>query len=90
MKKKCNVRTFLYLFAALALCGAAQGQDMRSMTRDFAQLRADMRYLQEAQNMLADRITTMGQELVAKDAQIAELQKMLAAQDARIQAFHPQ
>ena len=88
MKMKINViRAGLLALVVIGAVHVANGQDMRSLVRDFAQLRADMRILQEDQKVLLDRITVMAQENVAKDAQIAELQKMLTMQETRIQGI---
>ena len=88
MKMKINViRAGLLALVVIGAMHVANGQDMRSLVRDFAQLRADMRILQEDQKVLLDRITVMAQENVAKDAQIAELQKMLTMQENRIQGI---
>ena len=88
MKMKINViRAGLLALIVMGAVHVANGQDMRSLVRDFAQLRADMRILQEDQKVLLDRITVMAQENVAKDAQIAELQKMLTMQETRIQGI---
>ena len=88
MKMKNNViRTWLCVLMVMAAMCTANGQDMRSLVREFAQLRADMRILQEDQKVLLDRITGLAQENVAKDAQIAELQKMLTMQETRIQGI---
>ena len=88
MKMKNNViRTGLCVLMVMAAMCTANGQDMRSLVREFAQLRADMRILQEDQKVLLDRITVLSQENVAKDAQIAELQKMLTMQETRIQGI---
>ncbi|MBP5674326.1 MAG: LysM peptidoglycan-binding domain-containing protein [Lentisphaeria bacterium] len=75
------------LLLVMLVGGAAYGQDMRSIIREMAQVRADMRVLQEDQKILLNRIEAMGQENMAKDAQITELQKMLTMQETRIQAF---
>ena len=82
--KKVVLGGFLLVFLTV---GLLNGQDMRSIVREIAQVRADMRVLQEDQKILLNRIETMGQENMAKDAQIAELQKMLTLQETRIQAF---
>ena len=88
MKMKINViRAGLLALAVMGATWSANGQDMRSLVREFAQLRADMRILQEDQKVLLDRITVLSQENVAKDAQIAELQKMLTMQETRIQGI---
>ncbi len=88
MKMKNNViRTGLCVLMVMAAMCTANGQDMRSLVREFAQLRADMRILQEDQKVLLDRINGLAQENVAKDAQIAELQKMLTMQETRIQGI---
>ena len=88
MKMKINaIRVGLCVLIVMTAMGAANGQDMRSLVREFAQLRADMRILQEDQKVLLDRITVLSQENVAKDAQIAELQKMLTMQETRIQGI---
>ena len=85
MKMKINViRAGLLALVVMGAVHVANGQDMRSLVRDFAQLRADMRILQEDQKVLLDRITVMAQENVAKDAQIAELQKMLTLSAAQL------
>jgi len=88
MKKNVKMIQF-WLCALLVMAWACStnGQDMRSLVRDFAQLRADMRILQEDQKVLLDRITVLSQENVAKDAQIAELQKMLTMQETRMQGI---
>ena len=75
------------LLLVMLVGGVAYGQDMRSIIREMAQVRADMRVLQEDQRILLNRIEAIGQENTAKDAQIAELQKMLTMQETRIQAF---
>ena len=88
MKMKINViRAGLLALVMMGATWSANGQDMRSLVREFAQLRADMRILQEDQKVLLDRITVLSQENVAKDAQIAELQKMLTMQETRIQGI---
>ena len=88
MKMKINViRAGLLALIVMGAVHVANGQDMRSLVREFAQLRADMRILQEDQKVLLDRITVLSQENVAKDAQIAELQKMLTMQETRIQGI---
>ena len=88
MKMKINaIRVGLCVLIVMTAMSAANGQDMRSLVREFAQLRADMRILQEDQKVLLDRITVLSQENVAKDAQIAELQKMLTMQETRIQGI---
>ena len=88
MKMKINViRAGLLALVVMGATWSANGQDMRSLVREFAQLRADMRILQEDQKVLLDRITVLSQENVAKDAQIAELQKMLTMQETRIQGI---
>ena len=88
MKMKINViRASLLALVMMGATWSANGQDMRSLVREFAQLRADMRILQEDQKVLLDRITVLSQENVAKDAQIAELQKMLTMQETRIQGI---
>ncbi len=88
MKMKINaIRTGLCVLMVMAAMCTANGQDMRSLVREFAQLRADMRILQEDQKVLLDRITRLDQENVTKDAQIAELQKMLTMQETRIQGI---
>ena len=88
MKMKINaIRVGLCVLIVMTAMGAANGQDMRSLVREFAQLRADLRILQEDQKVLLDRITVLSQENVAKDAQIAELQKMLTMQETRIQGI---
>lgn len=88
MKMKINViRAGLLALIVMGAVHVADGQDMRSLVREFAQLRADMRILQEDQKVLLDRITVLSQENVAKDAQIAELQKMLTMQETRIQGI---
>ena len=88
MKMKNNViRTGLCVLMVMTAMCTANGQDMRSLVREFAQLRADMRILQEDQKILLDRINRLDQENVAKDAQIAELQKMLTMQETRIQGI---
>ena len=87
MKEMKGRRVCLPVLLFLAMTCTMYGQDMRSLVRDFAQLRGDMRILQGDQKILLDRITELAQENVAKDAQIAELQKMLTMQDARIQGI---
>ena len=88
MKMKINViRAGLLALVVMGATWSVNGQDMRSLVREFAQLRADMRILQEDQKVLLDRITVLSQENVAKDAQIAELQKMLTMQETRIQGI---
>ena len=88
MKMKINViRAGLLALVVMGATWSANGQDMRSLVRECAQLRADMRILQEDQKVLLDRITVLSQENVAKDAQIAELQKMLTMQETRIQGI---
>ena len=88
MKMKINViRAGLLALVVMGATWSANGQDMRSLVREFAQLRADMRILQEDQKVLLDRITVLSQENVAKDAQIAELQKMLTMQETRFQGI---
>ena len=88
MKMKINViRAGLLALVVMGATWSANGQAMRSLVREFAQLRADMRILQEDQKVLLDRITVLSQENVAKDAQTAELQKMLTMQETRIQGI---
>ena len=86
-KDKMKKALFGGLLLVMLVGGAAYGQDMRSIIREMAQVRADMRVLQEDQKILLNRIEAMGQENMAKDAQITELQKMLTMQETRIQAF---
>lgn len=87
MKDMKGKRVCLPVLLFLAMTCTIYGQDMRSLVRDFAQLRGDMRILQGDQKILLDRITELAQENVAKDAQIAELQKMLTMQETRIQGI---
>ena len=60
MKMKINViRAGLLALVVMGATWSANGQDMRSLVREFAQLRADMRILQEDQKVLLYRITVL-------------------------------
>ncbi|NLG14169.1 MAG: LysM peptidoglycan-binding domain-containing protein [Lentisphaerae bacterium] len=79
-------RTVCFVVPLMVSVSMLHGQaDLRSMNREFARIRADMKVLQEDQIHLLNRINGLVQENVAKEAQITELQKLLAALEARIQ-----
>ncbi len=79
----------MVLFAGGRLCQAQNGPqrlDETRILREMAALRADMRVLQEDQKYLLARISSLEEANRAKEAQVKELQTLLAAMDNRFEA----